>query len=248
MNESKERIRLNAEKTKRRFMTEGKHALAVLIPCFNCGEAVVDVIHGCEEITSLILAVNDGSLDDTGAHLARCGVETMSWPENRGKGAALRAGFDFWLAREGWDSLVTIDSDRQHDPADLPRFLKAREQSGADFIAGRRRFQKSKTPTVRRLANRISTSLIRRLTGCPLNDIQSGYRLFSRHALETLAPELESDEYAIETEMALLAAKHGLKMDEIEIEAIYTEESAQRSKWKPFLDSWRIAKTVWRHA
>ncbi|MBI1387673.1 MAG: glycosyltransferase [bacterium] len=226
-------------------VNEANSALAIVIPCYNCGSAVKSVVEQCRAYSGRILLVNDGSDENTTRAIEECGAEMVGWAINRGKGSALLAGFDFWLKRDGWDWLATLDSDGQHAPNDLAALMEARN-NGAEFIAGRRVLAPGETPNLRRWANRTSTRLIRILTGCPLNDIQCGYRMFSRKALEQLRPRLTSESYAIETEMALLATRMGLRMAEAEVQSIYTEESTQRSAWRPLMDSWRIAKVTAR--
>lgn len=221
--------------------------LTIVVPCYNCGEAVARVIEGCRKYAPNILAVNDGSSDDSLKHIQQTGVEAIGWESNRGKGAALKAGFAYWLERPGWDCLLTLDSDGQHNPEDIPRLMRCREESGSAFIVGRRRFDSAHTPPVRRMANKLSSKLIRSLTGCPLTDVQSGLRLFDRTLLEAMLPHIQSSEYAIETEMALWATRRQCRFAECDIECIYTPESNIRSDWKPFLDSYRIAKVVYRH-
>ncbi|MDP8245982.1 MAG: glycosyltransferase family 2 protein [Candidatus Hinthialibacter antarcticus] len=221
--------------------------LTIVAPCYNCGEAVVGVIESCRKFTSNILVVNDGSVDETLKYIQSSGVDSIGWEANQGKGAALKAGFAYWLERPGWDCLITLDSDGQHDPADIPRMMQCRDASGADFVVGRRRFDSESTPMVRRLANKTSSTLIRQLTGCPLHDIQSGFRLFNRPLLEAMLPHIQSSEYAIETEMALWATRNQSQFAECDIECIYTPEATTRSAWRPFLDSYRIAKVTCRH-
>lgn len=208
---------------------------------------MVDVISACQSFTPNVLAINDGSVDDTLKHIQTSSVNSIGWEINQGKGAALKAGFAYWFERPGWDCLVTLDSDGQHDPSDIPRLMQCRQDTNAEFIVGMRRFESTETPWVRRTANQISSKLIRRLTGCPLNDIQSGFRLFSRPLLEEMMPDIQSSEYAIETEMALWATRHRRSFAEIDIQTIYTTEATARSAWKPILDSCRIAQVTYRH-
>jgi glycosyltransferase involved in cell wall biosynthesis len=100
-------------------------SLAVVIPCYNCGATIVDVVQGVRQFTDQILIVNDGSQDESHIHIEQCQTRTIAWENNRGKGSALLAGFDYWLAQPGWEVLVTLDSDGQHCPSDLSRFLQA---------------------------------------------------------------------------------------------------------------------------
>ncbi|MEW6233838.1 MAG: glycosyltransferase family 2 protein [Candidatus Omnitrophota bacterium] len=218
----------------------------ILIPCYNCGRAVLNVIDGCRAYTPRILAVNDGSVDDTAACLAESGAAVIGWPVNRGKGAALREGFDYWLKQDDWNVLITLDSDGQHDPADLPLLLDVFQRTRADIVIGRRSFNVKDVPPLRRWANNLSSSLISWIASCPIHDFQSGYRLHSRVALQSLLPRLSTATFALETEILLLAHRLGMRLEETNIRCIYSQDSSRRSSWRPLIDSWRIAKAVAR--
>ena len=223
------------------------HNLAILIPCYNCGTAVTGVVQSCQPYTPKILLVNDGSNAETGAIIAQCGCGVIGWQTNRGKGNALREGFKHWLQTDGWELLITLDSDGQHDPALIPALVERHQQSNAHIVLGTRRFERRDMPGSRYWANTVSSKLIAWLTGCRVRDFQCGYRLFTRHALEQLISGLKSDAYSIETEMALLAHDLGLPMAELEMDAIYLDSASQRSSWRPLTDSYGIACVVAKH-
>lgn len=221
--------------------------LAILIPCYNAGRAVVEVVQSCKQYTSNILIVNDGSGEETKNFISQCDCHTIGWQANRGKGNALREGFNYWLQHHGWEILITLDSDGQHDPALIPAFVETYKQSQADAVLGTRRFERHEMPGSRYWANTVSSKLISFLTGCCVRDFQCGYRLFSRHAIEILFPLLESNAYSIETEMVLLAHQLDLSMAEMEMDAIYLDSASQRSSWRPLTDSYNIACVVAKH-
>ncbi len=204
----------------------------------------MEVVRKCRPYTRRIVTVDDGSTDQTPEYLRHCETDVIGWPQNRGKGAALLEGFRYLLQDPQWTLAVTLDSDGQHAPEDLPHFLLCYQETRADLIVGRRRFEAVKAPIIRRGANTASSALISRITGLGLDDIQCGYRLFSRRAIEQLTPLLSSTSYAIETEMALLARKHGFRIEQVDIQCIYTPEAHQKSSWRPLYDSYNIAKVV----
>lgn len=218
--------------------------LAILIPCYNCGSAVLDVVYVCKNYTDHILLVNDGSDSETASVIVESGCDSIGWQNNRGKGNALREGFLRWLQRDRWDILITLDSDGQHDPELIGRIVSAYAESKADIVLGTRCFDRNVTPGSRYWANVISSKVIAGLTGCRVRDFQCGYRLFTRHALEDLVPKIESNAYSIETEMVLSAHKLGLQMAEVEMDAIYLDSASQKSSWRPLTDSWGIACVV----
>lgn len=221
--------------------------LAVLIPCYNSGKAVLDVVQSCKQFTPNILLVNDGSDDETSDIITQCGCKSIGWKHNRGKGNALREGFKHWLHKDGWEYLITLDSDGQHDPALIPALVEWCQQSKAHIVLGTRRFERRDMPGSRYWANTMSSKLIAWMTGCRVRDFQCGYRLYTRHALEKLVPLLTSNAYSIETEMVLSAHHLGLPFAEVEMEAIYLDSASQRSSWRPLTDSYGIACVVAKH-
>lgn len=220
---------------------------AIIIPCYNCGDVIRDVVERCLRYSNDILLVNDGSDGDCAALLETLPARVIGWPDNRGKGAALLAGFRACLEQPGWDVLITVDGDGQHAPEDIDTFLRRYQETGAGLIIGRRDFAQSEVPLVRRSANQLSSGMISKLFDLSIHDLQCGFRLLDREAVVTLLPYLANTGFAMETEMVLWARRLGVAIDEAPVQCIYTAESHVRSSWKPLLDSWRIAKVVVRH-
>ena len=114
--------------------------LAVVIPCYNTSSTCVGVITKALSTSDAVLAVDDGSTDDTFAHIEGTGCASLRLPHNMGKGAALRAGIvEVLRGHEGklgqtFDYILTVDGDGQHDPADIPRFVEKAERDGADLV------------------------------------------------------------------------------------------------------------------
>ncbi len=179
--------------------------LALLLPARNEEEGLARVLPEClrRAPRDAILVVDDGSTDGTAEVAARAGVAVLSWRPGRGKGAALRAGFARLLA-EGRDAIVTLDADGQHDPAEVPRFVAAAEESGADLVVGARADAVSR---VRRLANRASAGLLSLASGQRVLDAQSGYRLYRARLLRD-APA-GGDGFEFETEILARALAAG---------------------------------------
>ena len=125
--------------------------ILALIPAYEEGPRIGGVVLGATAHLP-VLVVDDGSTDDTAARAEAAGATVLVQRPNRGKGAALRAGFALG-PRARFDAVVTLDADGQHDPAEIPAFLDALERTAADLIVGRRDF--SLMPPVRRLSNRL---------------------------------------------------------------------------------------------
>ena len=141
-----------------------------------------------------VLVVDDGSSDATAEVAAAAGATVLSQHPNRGKGAALRAGFARAIA-DGALAVVTLDGDGQHDPAELPRFVAAERARPVELVVGRREF--GRMPLVRRLSNTAGTVLLSAAVGRWIPDNQSGYRLVGRRLMAEMLASRE-DGFAFE--------------------------------------------------
>jgi len=140
-----------------------------VIPCFNEGGRVGEVVRGVREYVAHVIVVDDGSTDETASNAAVAGAEVRRHQLNRGKGAALRTG----LARageQGFAWVLTMDGDGQHLPADVPALFDAAERAGAKLIVGNRLAAPDQIPFVRRMVNQWMTTRLSRMTGHLLAD------------------------------------------------------------------------------
>ncbi len=203
--------------------TQNDRILA-LIPAYNEEEHIAAVVSGA--LTHLaVLVIDDGSTDGTPARARAAGAEVLSQQPNQGKGAALLAGFDYALAR-GFDAALTLDADGQHDPAEIPDFLRKYAESHADLIIGNRDF--SRMPPVRRASNTLGTWLLSWALGQPVADNQSGYRLISRRLMEALR-QPEERGFEFEVEMLVVCLAGGYRLEWIPIRTIYAGEKSHIS-------------------
>jgi glycosyltransferase involved in cell wall biosynthesis len=187
---------------------------------------------------AVIVGVDDGSTDATRAELAASCDEVLAWSVNRGKGAALRAGFD--RARElGAAAVLTIDADGQHDPSCAPAILAGLAR--ADVVIGTRRREQTAMPVHRRLSNAISSAAISRCAGCELPDTQSGYRAIRRAVLDSV--RAEGSRYEFETDFIIRAARQGFRVSGVPVPTIY----GAPSHFRELRDALRVIGTIWRH-
>jgi len=166
--------------------------------------------------------VDDGSSDDTAARAEMNGAEVIRQVPNQGKGAALRAGFRRRLQLE-MDAVITLDADGQHDPAELPLFLQAYQESRSGLIIGQRNF--SSMPFTRELASNLGGRIISLARGQSIPDNQSGFRLLSAQLAEKLLASQESG-FEFEVEMLALCLKHNLGLGWVPIRTIYADEKS----------------------
>ena len=122
--------------------------ILALIPAYNEAERVGKVV--TETLAHLpVLVVDDGSADDTSQQAEQAGATVLQQKPNQGKGAALQAGFQ-WAVEQGYEAVITLDADGQHNPAEIPKFSRAYASNQTDLIIGKRDF--SQMPPARRLA------------------------------------------------------------------------------------------------
>lgn len=192
--------------------------ILVLIPAYNAAAHVGQVIAGVQKSGLPILVVDDGSRDKSADVAEQAGVvKVLRHQANRGKGAALQTGFAY-AAQNGYDAVLTLDADGQHDPDELPSMLAAwREQPGS-LILGVRSFDPRLMPRRSRIGNQISTYFISRFSHRRHSDTQTGFRIYPRR-LFTLP--LSTRRFDTETELLLWAAKLAVPLVEVPIQTIY---------------------------
>ncbi len=215
--------------------------VSVLIPAFNEGEYISEVVKGALEIVSRVLVVDDGSADQTVPNSREAGAEVICHPINRGKGAALQTGFEALLA-EGSEAVVVLDGDGQHDTEELPQFIKCAAESGAGIVLGNRLADAAGMPRIRYWTNRTMSIILSWLSGQRIPDSQCGYRLIRREVLKSI--NFTTQNYDMESEMLILASRLGFKIASVPIKTIYT---GQTSEIKPGMDTLRFLKLIYRY-
>ncbi len=212
-----------------------REEIVAVIPAFDCGTTIGEVVAGARRYLGDVVVVSDGSRDDTAARALAAGASVEVLPENRGKGYALRRGIDLALARQP-AALVLLDGDGQHDPADIPALVGVWDRGGVDLVVGARLQDSRRIPRARYWTNYIGTRILTWMSDLELEDSQSGYRLLSAPLARRL--RLRSDGYAIETEMLIKAGKAGARLGHVTVRTIYNDE---QSHFRPLIDTLRIA-------
>jgi glycosyltransferase involved in cell wall biosynthesis len=195
--------------------------IAALIPAYNAGRFVGDVVRGAMRHVTVIV-VNDGSTDDTLAEATAAGARVIDQQPNQGKGVALKRGFRVAID-DGVGAVITVDADGQHDPAEIPLFVEKFRATNADLIIGERDF--SQMPLVRRVSNTIGRLAFSWAMRRRIRDNQSGYRLLSRRLIEAVLGSAERG-YEFEMDMIVVAVKRGWRIEGVPIRTIYGEEKS----------------------
>ncbi|MCV6628922.1 MAG: DUF2062 domain-containing protein [Flavobacteriaceae bacterium] len=210
----------------------------LIIPTYNNEKTLAKVVDGAFAYIQDILVVNDGATDSTPAILEKyTKIARIDFQKNRGKGAALQAGF----ARAhqlGFRYAITIDSDAQHFPEDIPVFLEAIEQSPDHILIGDRNMTQEGIPKGSSFGNKFSSFWYWMHTGIDLQDTQSGYRLYPLEPLAAFKAYTKKFEYEIE--VIVRAAWLGVGVKNIPIQVHYEQED-RVSHFRPFTDFFRIS-------
>ncbi|MCW2840534.1 MAG: hypothetical protein JWR55_2017 [Aeromicrobium sp.] len=217
----------------------------VVIPAYQPADLLTRLVEGLVQARpSLdILLVDDGSDPATRGVFTACaayGARILRLPVNRGKGAALRAGFRLLLETRANGPVVTADADGQHAVQDILRVVDAVDDSpGAEahLVIGERLLDDG-VPWRSRLGNSVTRTMFRAVTGRRLRDTQTGLRAFPSSLLPWLL-EVRGDRYEYELQMLLRAAREGVDIRSEGIRTIYLDDNSS-SHFRPVADSVRI--------
>ncbi len=215
-----------------------KYKWCVIIPTYNNHRTLANVISGVLKYTDAVIVVNDGSTDGTAGILQQFPALTvLEHPRNQGKGAALRTGFE--KAREaGYDFAITIDSDGQHFPDDIPVFIEKLEASdGNILLIGERNMAQEGVPRKSSFGNKFSNFWFWFETGITLADTQSGFRLYP---LSQMPKHYFTPKFEFEIESIVRAAWKGIKVENVPVRVHY-ELKDRVSHFRPFRDFTRIS-------
>ena len=217
--------------------------LAAVIPAFNEAGTIRDVAARTLRQVSIVVVVDDGSADGTGAALAGLPVTLIRNERKRGKAYSLAQGAAHAIAH-GAEAIVTLDGDGQHRPEDIPRLVVAHERDPAALIIGSRLHDRAHIPRDRYLANRFANFWIAWAAGQPIADSQSGFRIYLAGLFREFSSRAERDAgFVFESEILIEAGRRGIRITDVPVSAAYPER-ARRSYFRPVLDFARIARMV----
>ncbi|MBW1682402.1 MAG: glycosyltransferase family 2 protein [Deltaproteobacteria bacterium] len=211
--------------------------IAAVIPSYNNEETVGRVVRETMPYVAQVFVIDDGSTDET-AHAARAaGARVVRVQRNRGKGHALRVGFRCAL-KEGFEAVVTLDADGQHDPAEIPRFIERYRRTKALMVVGNRMEGRLDMPRVRYGPNLIGTYTFSWLIGRPVPDSQCGFRLYDRMVMERL--RILNNGFEAEADLLLRAGKRGYAIEFVPVKSIYFQGPGSLSHFRAVRDTFRI--------
>ena len=213
--------------------------VCVVMPTYNNSGTLRDVVERVLAYSNDVIVVNDGCTDNSAEILASFGerITVVDYGHNRGKGYALKQGFNK-AKTMGFDYALTIDSDGQHFPEDIPLFVEALEQHPGALIVGSRNLNQENMPGGNTFANKFSNFWFKIQTGINLPDTQTGYRLYPLKNMPNLA--LLTSRYEAELELLVFSAWRGMDLIPIKINVYYPKGEERVSHFRPFWDFFRI--------
>jgi glycosyltransferase involved in cell wall biosynthesis len=195
-------------------------ALAI-VPALNEERSVADVVAAARGLGHDVCVVDDGSIDATAARARAAGAAVLRVPLNLGVGGALRCGFR-WALAHGYDTVVQLDADGQHDPREIDALLGTMLESGADMVVGSRFADGAGAYEVRgarRFAMRVLARRAQRITGTLVTDSTSGFRAIRRPLLDRFAANYPVEYLGDTVEALIEAGRAGAKIVEHPISA-----------------------------
>ncbi len=226
---------------------ELRQGVAGIVPCYNAGGRVRNVIEKMGAVLEHVMVVNDGSTDGCIQSLEGLPVEILSFEKNRGKGHAILTGLKRALEYPECTACCLLDADGQHDPAEIPRLFERMRETGAGLVIGARDFGAGSVPWRSRFGNRVTALVTARLLGARLPDTQSGFRMLSRPFAEAVLASVAGGRYETEMEIIIRALRGGYRVESVPISTIY-EEANRSSHFRKIRDSLRIYRRLMRAA
>lgn len=195
--------------------------ICAIIPSYNAEKTIETLIQRVGRFIQPrdIIVVDDGSSDRTFEIALNLGAVALKLERNSGKGKALKTGFEF-AKKAGYDAVLTLDADFQHNPDEIPKFIKKFDE-GFDIVIGNRMKNLKPMPIERIFSNKITSFLISIRTGKKILDSQCGFRLISMRVIQNV--DARADGFAFESEFLIKALLAGFKVGFVDIETIYND-------------------------
>lgn len=214
--------------------SEERPLIVVGIPAYNEEKTIAPVLLEAEKHSDVVLVCDDGSRDRTGEIASRLGARVLRHERNMGYGESIRTLFREARSLRA-DVFVTLDGDGQHDPSEIPVLVEGLMSEGADIAIGSRFLRgDDSTPGWRRFGIRLINRIVRN-GGLKVSDTQSGFRAYSRRAIESLDPMDHG--MGVSTEILVKVGEKGLRVTEVPINITYGEDSSTQN---PFVQGLEV--------
>ena len=204
----------------------------LIIPCFNEGTVIGDVIRHARETVPNIVAVNDGSSDNSAEEIHKAGAHLVNHPVNLGQGAAIQTGVEYARAQPGARYFVTFDADGQHQVKDVVAMLERLRNEPVDIIVGTRfgrpRSADDQVPWIKRLVLKTVVLLSPRTRKLGLSDAHNGLRVFNKKVADELNIRMNGMSHA--SEFVAQMDERGWRVSEQPVDILYTDYSMSKGQ------------------
>ena len=197
------------------------------IPAYNEENTISDLVKIAKKFVDKVVVCDDGSTDDTLNNAKLAGAEIISHKKNQGYGAAINTLFDYCRMQNA-DVMITLDGDGQHDPNQIPILLDTISQHSVDVVLGSRFLDNNTdTPGYRKRGIKIITSAANFGADFKVSDAQSGFRAYSKSAINAIHPTEQG--MAVSTEILLKISNKGLSLAEVPITTSYDGDTSEQN-------------------
>jgi len=188
------------------------------IPAFNAEKIINSVIADVANYVDRVIVCDDGSSDNTSKIAKDSGATVITHKKNLGKGGALKSLFGYVKGQE-FDVLVTIDGDGQNYPEEIPKLIAPIQDGQADIVIGYRFESAEEMPKYRRFGNKLFDKLTNAATDLPFKDTQSGFRAYSKRAIDQIS--FIATGYAADSEILVSASRQAMRILEVKVKVKY---------------------------
>ena len=202
----------------------------LIVPCYNEGSVIFDVLSHARETFPNIVAVNDGSRDDSAAQIRAAGAHLVNHPVNLGQGAAIQTGVEYARTQPGAQFFVTFDADGQHQEKDVVRMIERLRSEPVDILVGTRFAgqDNSQVPWIKRMVLKTVVLLSPRTRKLGLTDAHNGLRAFNKRVADEMNIRMSGMSHA--SEIVSMIDKQGWRVDEEPVDILYTEYSMSKGQ------------------
>lgn len=202
----------------------------LIVPCYNEGTVIFDVLTHARETFPNVVAVNDGSRDDSAAQIRAAGAHLVNHPVNLGQGAAIQTGVEYARSQPGARYFVTFDADGQHQVKDVVRMVERLRAEPVDIIVGTRFAgqDNSQVPWIKRVVLKTVVLLSPRTKKLGLSDAHNGLRAFNRKVADEMNIRMNGMSHA--SEIVAMIDNNGWRVDEEPVDILYTEYSMSKGQ------------------
>jgi len=198
----------------------------ICIPAYNEESSIRDVVEKSLPYADKVIVCDDGSTDDTENMAKQAGAIVLSHKKNQGYGAAISTLFDY-ARKENAQIMVTLDGDSQHDPNQIPLLIDALATHNVDVVIGSRFLDDStRASGYRKTGIKIITSASNYGTNFKVSDSQSGFRAYSKNAIDAIHPTEQG--MSVSTEILLKISNKGLSVAEVPITVSYDGDTSEQ--------------------